>query len=223
MGKKIFVSYKYLDSLVLPIRGNRETTARHYVDELQTYLDAEDHIFKGEDDGEDMSTLADSTIGSKLGDKIFDSTITVVLISKGMKEQKDESDQWIPWEISYSLKVQSREGRTSKTNGVLAVVLPDETGSYEYYINENICQKCNCRILKTGVLFSILRNNMFNRKTPVYSTCNNHDENTVQVGYSSYIYSVKWSDFVIDIDKYINIADDLRQNQNIYNLYKAAS
>ncbi len=152
MGKKIFVSYKYSDSQVQDfniyenvkdfwgnwVRQKVTTTARHYVDKIDALLEAGDHIFKGEDDDEDMGTLADATIGSKLGDKIFDSTVSVVLVSKGMKETYSaEKDQWIPWEVSYSLREQSREGGRSKTNAVLVVVLPDTLGNYDYYIVDN--------------------------------------------------------------------------------------
>lgn len=42
---------------------------------IQEMIEDEDHINKGEDEGEDMSSLADTTIGSKLGDKIFDRTV----------------------------------------------------------------------------------------------------------------------------------------------------
>ena len=94
MARKIFVSYKYSDSLVQDLDIYQDsffgkikiaTTARHYVDEISEHLTGDDHIYKGENDDESMENLADSSISSKLGDKIFDSSVTVVLISKGMK------------------------------------------------------------------------------------------------------------------------------------------
>ena len=215
MGKKIFVSYKYADNLVRKIPTIYNTTVRDYVDILQSKIDASDHINKGENDGEDMSTLADSTIASKLGDKIFDSTVTIVFISKGMKENTTEDDQWIPWEISYSLKEQSRNNGNSKTNAVLAVVLPDNFGSYEHFIKNN--EECGSRTLLTNSLFTILKENMFNVKNPEKRECNG---NTIYSGYSSYIYSVKWDDFIVNIDKYIEISVEIWRNRTNYNLRK---
>lgn len=235
MGKKIFVSYKYSDSQVQDLNiyedvrdffGNVRkqkvvTTARHYVDKIDELLEEGDHIYKGEDDGEDMSTLEDSTIGSKLGNKIFDSSVTIVLVSKGMKETYSaEKDQWIPWEISYSLKEQSREGGRSKTNAVLAVVLPDTLGNYDYYILDNSCPYCKCRTLKTDFLFQILRDNMFNVIKPVFTECENHIGSKPYQGYSSFIHSVKWADFFSKPNKYIDIAVAIRQNINDYELTK---
>ena len=217
MGKKIFVSYKYADNQVQTLSNVlfEDTTARHYVDEIQELLEDDDHINKGENDDEDMGSLADSTIGSKLGDKIFDSTVTIVVISKGMKDNKSEKEQWIPWEISYSLSVQSRQGQNSKTNAVLAVVLPDENGSYEYYITNN--EQCGSRTLKTDFLFNILKENMFNIKNPDTRECNG---STIYSGYSSYIHSVKWSDFAKDITKYIDIAVTNYKNLNDFEIVK---
>jgi hypothetical protein len=235
MGKNIFVSYKYADSQVQDLniyetvkdffgnilRKKVTTTARHYVDKIDELLEDGDNIFKGEDDGEDMSTLKDATIGSKLGDKIFYSSVTIVLISKGMKEAyRLEQDQWIPWEVSYSLKEQSRDGGRSNTNAVLAVVLPDILGDYDYYIEENSCPYCKCTTLKTDFLFQILRDNMFNVKKPVFTECENHIGSKPYQGYSSFIHSVKWVDFLISPNKYIDIAVAIRQNINDYELTK---
>lgn len=145
MGKKIFVSYKYSDTQVqdlnlyedvdygwTKIKQKIQTTARHYVDELETILEEEDHIFQGEDDGQDLSAFKDSTIGSKLADKIFNSSVTIVLVSKGMKNVfLPEDDQWITWEISYSLKEQTREDRTSRTNIDIATDIRTKINEYE--------------------------------------------------------------------------------------------
>lgn len=219
MGKKIFISYKYADNKVQGLPYKYKTTVRDYVDLLQDLIDETDNINKGEDDGEDMSSLSDATISSKLGDKIFDSSVTIVFISKGMKDPfKQEKDQWIPWEISYSLREQSRQGGRSKTNAILAVVLPDENGSYDYFITSNAC---GCRTLHTDFLFKILSENMFNEKEPNKQDCN-ICHRTHYIGYSSYIYSVKWCDFNSKeaLNTYVNIAIEIKNNINNYKICK---
>ena len=215
MGKKIFVSYKYADNLVRQIPNIYNTTVRNYVDILQSKLDFSDHIYKGEADGEDLGSLADSTIGSKLGDKIFDSTVTIVFISKGMKDNSHERDQWIPWEISYSLREQSRQGRNSKTNAVLGVIIPDNFGTYDYYYRHNL--DCNSTTHLTNQLFAILRENMFNLKNPNTRICNG---TTIHEGESSYIKTVKWDDFLPYFHLYIDNAIEIWRNRENYNLKK---
>ncbi len=219
MGKSIFISYKYSDSKVLPLYGVAgTTTARHYVDEIQKHLEAGDHLFKGEDDGESMATLEDSTIGSKLGDKIFGSSVTIVLISKGMKENNvAEKEQWIPWEISYSLKEQSRNYGRSKTNAVLAVVLPDEAGSYEYFMKDN--PACNSITYYTSTLFQILRDNMFNLKAKELNT-RSCEGSKIYEGYHSFIHSVKWTYFVSHVNSCIEICNEIRQHINEYDIVR---
>lgn len=216
MGKKIFISYKYGDSNVRALTGINPTTVRDYVDIIQSKIDKSDHINKGENDGEDMSTLADSTIASKLGDKIYDSTVTIVFISKGMKENIPEKDQWIPWEISYSLREQSRKGINSKTNAMLGVVLPDQFGLYDWYYKYNT--ECNSTTHITDKLFIILRENMFNLKNPQTRTCNG---TTIFEGEFSYIKTVKWDDFIGSMNWYIEKALEIWRVRDQYNIRKS--
>ena len=128
-----------------------------------------------------------------------------------------EEEQWILWEISYSLKEHTRNGRISATNAVLAVVLPDEYGSYSYYIKENRCGNCTCRTLETPTLFRILEKNMFNQKNKTQKECSSK---TVYTGHPSYINSVKWDDFIEDVNQYIDIAVEINENKDDYVIYK---
>lgn len=110
MGKKIFVSYKFADNQVENLSIYENSTVRDYVTKFEEILDPSDNIYKGESDGEDLSNLSEATIWEKLKDRIYDSSVTIVFISPGMKESwKTERNQWIPWEISYSLKEVSRK------------------------------------------------------------------------------------------------------------------
>lgn len=150
LGHKVFVSYKYRDNDVKTIAGVLQPTRPcHYVDYMRYAILADDNIYKGEDTGDDISYWPEDRIWQHLKDKIYDSTITIVLISPNMKESgKWQRSQWIPWEISFSLRETTRNDRTSHNNAILAVVLPDKLGSYGYYDKNN--------------LFPVLRSNIDN-------------------------------------------------------------
>lgn len=223
MGHKIFVSYKYHDNNVMKITDNiwHNDTVRDYVDKLETYFDKTDNIYKGEEDGEDLSSLSDDAIWEKLKDRIYDSTLTIVLISPNMKTCQRERDQWIPWEISYSLKEIWRKNSTgnnvkSSSNAMIALVLPDRNGSYSYYIEDKSCCQSTCRLLKTNTLFYILKQNMFNVKNADKDECSIGD--IVYHGDSSYILSVKWKNFIGNPTQYIEKAYKIQNSIEQYDI-----
>lgn len=231
MGRKIFISYKYADNNVENITGVTgmwgACTVRDYVDKIEAELeDKTDHIYKGESDGEDLSQLSEATIWDKLKNRIYDSTLTVVMLSRGMREKyKAEKEQWIPQEISYSLKEVSRKDKngnpvTSKTNALLSVVLPDINGSYSYFTSPKTCCADGCTFYdsKSNLIFSIMGSNMFNQKQPDSNSCDSNQ--IVYHGEFSYMLCVKWSDFSANMEQYIDRAYEIQDKQDDYNIQK---
>ena len=157
MGKKIFISYKYGDDDVasVPHYSDYNPKVRDYVSWLEDkFTNRTEHYYKGEKDNQDLSNYSENYIWNQLKDKIFDSSITIVLVSPNIKEPgRWDKSQWIPWEISYSLRRTLRSASTSQRNAVLGVVLPNKNGSYSYYSNMR--------------LFSILENNIDNEYIPI--------------------------------------------------------
>lgn len=210
MGRKIFVSYKYGDNNVENIIGmdgkGGLCTVRNYVDKLEDILeDKTEHIYKGESDGEDLSQLSDDTIWEKY---------------------KAEKHQWIPQEISYSLKEISRidssgNSVTSKTNALIAVIVPDINGSYDYFTYQKDCctKKCTHYNNDSDRIFTIMSKNMFNQKSPDKEQCDNN--NYIYHGECNYMLCVKWNDFVDNVDKYIDRAYSIQDNQDEYDIAKA--
>ena len=135
MGRKIFVSYKYRDYDVQIMPDvTQPTWPCDYVDYIQNKVLSSDDIYKGEKSDEDISDWDEDDIWEHLKDKIYDSTITIILISPNMKEPgKWQKSQWIPWEISYSVRETKRKNRTSHRNALLAVILPNKAGNYDYF------------------------------------------------------------------------------------------
>ena len=232
MGRKVFVSYKYGDTSVEDLniyedtfwgKQKVQTKVRHYVNELSNILSNEDHIYKGEDDGQSLADFSDEYIASSLRDKIYDSSITIVIVSKGMKNtMQDEKNQWIPWEISYSLSEYKRNDRKSLTNAMLAIILPDKNNSYSYYIHRNECCNNSCTTHHTGILFEIISKNKFNLKSPNLHECNNN-EKIYYDNDPSYIKAVKWDEFIKNIDKFIAESYNRLEKINDYNIYKSMS
>lgn len=223
MGRKVFVSYKYKDENVAKLQDSfyeevnnvmqwnyRNTRVRDYVDLLQDKI-GRDNINLGEKDGESLDDFSDAQIETLLKQRIRQCSVTIVIISKGMKESsKTEKEQWIPWEISYSLRVVPTGGNTKQMNAVLGVVLPDENRNYNWYYTSN--PGCNSITHHTSQLFKILKDNMFNILEKEFRECNGSKIHIKDE--PSLIKTVKWDDFMIGnnyniyIDKAVEIKDD---------------
>lgn len=225
MGRKVFVSYKYKDIKVAKLNdayyeevngmyqwNYRPTRVRDYVDELQKIIGSE-NINLGEKDGESLEEFSDSTIATTLKRRIAQSSVTIVMISKGMKTNESEKQQWIPWEVSYSLRRVPFKDFTKQMNGVLGVVLPDENGSYEWYYTEN--PACNSITHHTGQLFQILFENMFNLKERNTRECNG---SIIDEGEFSFIKTVRWDKFIYskNYNYFIEKAIEIKDNKDLY-------
>ena len=109
------------------------------MDYIADHLIENGDVYKGEDNTVDLSDMSETYIWNHLKDKIYDSSVTIVLISPNMRETgKWQRSQWIPWEIAYSLRETTRNDFTSHSNAILAVILPDSKGRYSYYNKDNL-------------------------------------------------------------------------------------
>ena len=221
MPRNVFVSYKYSDENVQHLNGLYPTKARHYVNEVEKLLAEEGHVYYGEHDDEDLSDWSEGQIWQKLQDRIFPTTCTIVLISPNMKiPQKYDKSQWIPWEISFSIRETIRNDRKSHRNAIIAVVLPDRNGSYEYALRPNYCCSSGCTTYNRDWMFTIIKENMFNRKKPNTNEC--VKATTIWYGEYSYIPMVRWDYFVKHVSELIEraerIKDDCERN-NSYDLH----
>lgn len=227
MARKVFVSYKYKDDLVADLRKTkigivngelelvpRRTIARDYVDKLQLKI-GKDNINLGEKDGESLANFSDKHIETSLKSKIRQCSITIVLISKGMKTSDPENEQWIPWEVSYSLRTIPNGGNTKQMNAILGIVLPDETGLYDWYYTSDLF--CNCVTHKTQNLFKILKDNTFNVLQKEFRECGGR--NIYINDEPSFLKTVKWENFMTDHNHYIEKAIEIKNNKGAYDVH----
>ena len=224
MNRKVFVSYKYSDTLVRDLNiykkniweqtNKVETKARNYVDKLQEEI-GEDNINLGEKDGESLADFSDTTIETELKGKIRQCSITIILLSKGMKTDEPEKDQWKPWEVSYSLRTVPNGNYTKQMNAILGVVIPDETGTYDWYYKSDLYCKCTTHF--TSKLFKILQDNSFNIKKKQFRQCNGSNIYTNEE--PSFFKTVKWDDFMGNHNYYIEKAIEIKNNKDAYDVH----
>lgn len=196
MAHKTFISYKYDE-------------AQDLRNSIITALGDDATYYKGEtSESPDLTDTSTETIKKHLTDMMYDTSVTIVIISPNMKKSK-----WIDWEIEYCLKRITRKDRTSQRNGVVGVIQKDkDKGDYSWFEN-HITNSDGCRVLTYNEekVFDIIKNNRFNQKPKVYACPICHCVNALN---GSYIAYVREEDFLNSPTFYINNAFEKSENDD---------
>ena len=192
MAHKTFISYKYSEA----------TSLR---DKIIKALGEDASYYQGEtSDSPDLTDTSTENIKKKLRDMMYDTSVTIVIISPNMKKSK-----WIDWELEYCLKNIKRKNRTSHTNGIVGVIMKVD-GNYEWFkystINQDGCRVSNYYESK---LYDIIKNNRFNQNPKEYSCDQCKCVNALT---GSYIAFVEEDVFLSDPQTYINNAYEKSEN-----------
>lgn len=192
MAHKTFISYKWSE-------------AQDLRDRIIKAMGENAQYYKGEtSDSPDLIDTSTENIKKNLRDMMFDTSVTIVIISPKIKESK-----WIDWEIEYCLKLETRKERTSKRNGIVGVI-QKVNGSYDWFKYQSVnSDSCRVNCYHTEKVYDIINNNRFNQKPKVYA-CNQCKCVNELTG--SYISFVEEDEFLANIDKYINNAYDKSEN-----------
>jgi hypothetical protein len=193
MARKTFISYKFSE-------------AKDLRDRIIAKLGSDATYYRGENGySTDMSSRSADYIKDKLKDMLFDTSVTIVILSQNMR-----LSQWIEWELQYSLREQTRDGRTSHADGIVAVVQKQplmfgygaQGDGYawlkDYYGNWD-----------TNKLLAIIKDNRGNKKAWANGSLSDN-----------YIDIVTEYSFLQDPSRYIEEAYNKSQNIDSYNITK---
>lgn len=185
MAHKTFISYKYSES-------------RELRDKIIKALGKDATYYKGENvNSKDMTDLKRKTIEKNLADMMYDTSVTIVILSPEMKKS-----DWIGWEISYCLKKSARKGRTSQRNGVVAVIKKVNGGYSWFKYSTDSGTKYHMDKIQT-----IIAKNHFNSNPPIKTNEGMYDWLN-----GSYITFVEEEDFLKYPKKYIDNAYEKSEN-----------
>lgn len=200
MANKTFIAYKYSEA-----RGLRDDIIEALGDDASYY--------QGETrESPDLTDTTTENIKKNLRDMIYGTSVTIVVISPNLKASK-----WIDWEIEYSLKEISREGRTSSTNGIVGVIMK-HNGNYDWLISESeYSDGCKPRMVDSAKLYGIINKNRFNLIEPKYicDKCKTVDQLS-----GSYISLVEEDKFLANPAKYIENSFEKSKEVESYDLTK---
>ncbi len=200
MARKTFVSYKYSE-------------AQDIRDEILDALGEDATYYQGEtSDSPDLTDTTTDNIKKNLADMIHGTSVTIVVISPNLKQSK-----WIDWEIEYSLKEITRADNTSRTNGIVCVIMK-YNGDYRWIVGQNSNDDgCKPRTIDDNMLYKIISGNRYNLKERKYA-CERCK--TVDILSGSYISLIEEADFLEDPSKYIENAYEKSQEVDTFEISK---
>lgn len=200
MAHKTFISYKYSE-------------AQDLRDAIIDKLGDDASYYQGEtSDSPDLTDYKTETIREHLKDMIFGTTVTIVIVSPHMTES-----EWIDWEIEYSLREYSRNGKKSKSNGVVGVVMKVD-GGYDWLRSTTKHEDGHTSTNNnSNRMYKIINDNRFNENPKVYSCekCKTVDRLT-----GSYISLIPEDEFLDDPTTFIENAYQKCQSVDKYIISK---
>jgi len=200
MARKTFISYKYSE-------------AQDLRDNILDALGDDASYYQGETtDSPDLTDTSTENIKKNLTDMMYDTSVTIVIISPNLK-----SSNWVDWEIEYSLKEFSRDGRISKTNGVVGVIQKVDGGYGWLTTKTKKDDGCIVRSIDDSKLYKIINQNRYNRSDNSYACdhCKTHSQLN-----GSYFSLIDESEFLADPEKYIENAFEKSEGVDEFDLIK---
>ena len=201
MARKTFICYKYSE-------------ARNLRDQILGALGDDATYYQGETaDSPDLTDTTTENIKRNLTDMIHGTSVTIVVVSPNLKDSK-----WVDWEIEYSFKEITREDRTSRSNGVVGVIMK-HNGGYDWLVSTTKKDDgCTVRNIDYTKLYKIINKNRYNLKGDDQYACNRCK--TFDQLDGSYISLIEEEQFINDPSKYIENAYNKCEKINDYDISK---
>lgn len=170
MAHKTFISYKYSE-------------AQDLRDAIIDAMGDDASYYQGEtSESPDLTDTSTENIKKHLRDMMFDTSVTIVLITPHMKESK-----WIDWELEYCLKKIPRKNRTSQRNGIVGVIMK-VNGGYDWF-RYMVTKEDGHQLTgyKEELVYPIISNNRRNQNPVVYHCEKCHSIDRLMGSYISFV------------------------------------